>query len=350
MSRPSVDRSAVRLSTFFVLTGIAFLVPSLLSPYLTRVGTVILVVTVGACGLNLILGYTGIFSFGNAAFVGIGGYVTASLLIRTGLPFWLVIALSMITGAAAGALVGLITWRVSGDYFALVTLGFGATLYLVMNNWEFIGGSTGLPGIPAPSLFGIEIQSNEQIYYFSLVVGLLVLLFVRKLGGSNFGRALLAIREDELAARACGINTRQTKLVVFAVGSGISGLAGVLQVTSLGFISPASFTLDASVLAVEVVIIGGMAYAWGPLIGSFVLIGIAEWARVIADYRVGIFGALMILILVVRPDGLAGILGLSGARPVWGPGARAMTRRLSRNASVGVNDPSESRDGTGVER
>jgi branched-chain amino acid transport system permease protein len=292
---------------------LAFALPQLVSPYTVRVAATILVFTVFATGLNLILGFTGLLSFGHAAMFGAGAYISARLLLDTGMPLLAVIAISAAGSGLFGVLVGLASWRVGGDYLALVTLGVGQIFYLYLNNAKQVtGGATGLPGIPAGNFFGWDLLPIQNVYLFSLIVTILVTLFALVIGKSFLGRAFLAIREDEVVARAHGINVPLTKAVVFGIGSAIAGVAGVLNVLLLGFAGPATFTVDQSILVVEIVLIGGMATTPGPLLGSMLVMGSTEYLRALADYRSMIFGALIVLVLLVRPGGLAQILGLGG--------------------------------------
>ena len=297
------------------LVVLAFLLPQMVQPYTIRVAATILVFTVFATGLNLILGFSGLLSFGHAAMFGAGAYISARLLLDTGMPLIWVIAVSAAGSCLFGVLVGLTSWRVGGDYLALITLGVGQIFYLYLNNANDVtGGATGLPGVPAGNFFGWDLASIENVYLFCLVVTLLVTLFAFVIGRSFLGRSFLAIREDEVIARAHGINVPLTKVVVFGIGSAIAGVAGVLQVLLLGFVGPATFTVDQSILVVEIVLIGGMATTLGPLLGSLLVIGSTEYLRSLADYRSMIFGALIVLILLARPGGLVQILGLGDAR------------------------------------
>lgn len=297
------------------LLVLAFLLPQMAAPYTIRVAATILVFTVFATGLNLILGFTGLLSFGHAALFGAGAYITARLLLDTGLPLILVMLISVVGAGVFGLLIGLTSWRVGGDYLALITLGVGQIFYLFLNNSnDLTGGATGLPGVPAGNFFGWDLSSISNTYLFILIMAVLTTILARTIGRSYFGRSLLAIREDEVIARAHGINVPLTKVISFGIGSAIAGLAGVLQVLLLGFVGPATFNVDQSILIVEVVLIGGMATTAGPLLGSIVVIGSTEYARAVQDYRSMIFGALILLILLWKPGGLVQILGL-GDKP-----------------------------------
>lgn len=296
--------------------AVAAVLPQLVEPYTVRVAALILVFTVFATGLNIILGFTGLLSFGHAAVFGVGAYITARLLLDTGMPLWLVMVLATLGAGVMGLLVGLTSWRAGGDYLALVTLGVGQIFYLfLINEKDVTGGATGLPGVPAGNFFGFDLAPLENTYLFILVVTILVTAFAWLIGRSYFGRAMLAVREDEIIARAHGINVPLTKVLAFGLGSAIAGLAGVLQVLLLGFVGPATFKIDQSILVVEIVLIGGMAATIGPLLGSILVIGSTEYLRALADYRSGVFGVLMLIVLLWRPGGLAQIFGLSSRTP-----------------------------------
>lgn len=297
------------------LVVVAFILPNLVEPYTIRVAATILVFTVFATGLNLILGFTGLLSFGHAALFGAGAYISARLLLDTGMPLVLVMVISIAGAGVFGLLIGLTSWRVGGDYLALITLGVGQIFYLFLNNSnDLTGGATGLPGIPAGNFFGWDLSSIQNIYLFVLVMAILTTLLARTIGRSYFGRSLLAIREDEVIARAHGINVPLTKVISFGIGSAIAGLAGVLQVLLLGFVGPATFNVDQSILVVEIVLIGGMAKTAGPLLGSALVIGSTEYLRALQDYRSMIFGALIVLVLLWKPGGLVQILGIGDRR------------------------------------
>lgn len=307
-----MPKSVRRLLLVLMLVG-ALLLPQVASNYTVRVAALILVMAVFAVGLNLILGFAGLLSFGQAALFGIGAYITARMLLDHDLPLIVVMVLAVTVSGIAGALVGLTSWRVRGDYLALITLGFGEVFYLYINNAkEVTGAATGLPGIPWGNFFGWELKSVQSIYVFVLIITVLVIIFARTIAYSFFGRSLLAIREDEVIARAHGINVPLTKVVVFAIGSAIAGLAGVLEVLLLGFVGPATFDLSMSILVVEIVLIGGMATTAGPLLGSILVIGSTEYLRPLAEHRQMIFGVLLVVILIWKPGGLTQILGLSG--------------------------------------
>ena len=306
---------SIMRAAFLALLVLAVMLPSIAEPYTVRVGATILVFTVFATGLNLILGFAGLLSFGHAAMFGAGAYIAARLLLDTGMPLLAVIGVSVVGSGLFGLFVGLTSWRVGGDYLALITLGVGQIFYLYLNNANDVtGGATGLPGIPAGKFFGWDLSSIQNVYLFILAAAVVATAFAWVVGRSFLGRAFLAIREDEVIARAHGINVPLTKVIGFGIGSAIAGLAGVLQVLLLGFVGPATFNVDQSILIVEVVLIGGMATTAGPLLGSLLVIGSTEYLRALADYRSMIFGALILIVLLWKPGGLVQILGIGDNR------------------------------------
>lgn len=333
----------LRRSLLLLLVVAAFFVPMMASNYTVRVAATILVMTVFAVGLNLILGYAGLLSFGMAALFGIGAYISARILLDHDVPLLLTMVIATVASGLVGMLIGLSSWRVRGDYLALITLGFGEVFYLYINNAkEVTGAATGLPGIPWGNFFGWELKSVQSIYVFCLIVAILVIVFARIVANSFFGRSLLAIREDEIVARAHGINVPLTKVVVFGIGSAIAGLAGVLETLLLGFVGPATFDVNMSILVVEIVLIGGMATTAGPLLGSILVIGTTEYLRPLVEYRNMIFGGLILIILIWKPGGLTQILGLSGKQDseymspleLTGAGRKLARRKREQQAKV----------------
>lgn len=299
-----------------IAVALAAALPLFSSNYTIRVGALILVFAVVATGLNLILGFAGLLSFGHAAVFGVGAYIAARAMLDTGMELWLIMILATAGAGVFGLLMGLTSWRTGGDYLALVTLGVGQIFFLYTTNARDVtGGATGLPGIPPGVFFGWDLRPLENSYWFFLIITGLVTLFAWVLGHSYFGRAMLAVREDEIIARAHGINVPLTKVLVFGIGGAIAGLGGVLQVLLLGFVGPATFKVDTSIIILEIVLVGGMAATIGPLLGSILIIGATEYLRALADFRMMFFGAIILIVLLWRPGGLAQIFGLSSRTP-----------------------------------
>lgn len=257
--------------------------------------------------LNLILGWSGQFSLGHVAFYGMGAYFTALLMLRADMNFWLATILS-----AAG--VGVFSWilcrptlKLRGDYLAVVTLGMGEVFRLVCNNWTSVTrGSRGLPNIPNPEIFGFVFRSKTSYYYLGLVMFLLALIFLSRLNTSGYGLALRTIREDDVAAASIGIYPVKFKLSSFVAGCVIASVVGSFYAVYLGFISPSSFQFTESMSMMAMVVLGGMGSIPGVIIGSTVLTALPEMLRSLSEYRLVIYGALMVLMMIFRPGGIWG--------------------------------------------
>jgi branched-chain amino acid transport system permease protein len=330
---------AYRFGLFLAVGVTALALPLIGSPYLGRVATTVAIYATAATGLNLILGHAGLVSFGQAAVFGLGAYTVALLMADLHWDFLPAAASGILLALAAGALVGLTAWRVRGDYLALITIGFSTIATLVMNNWtQVTRGPAGLAGIPLPDVFGLQLQ-GWGIYDLCLVGFAIATVISTLVSRSYVGRALLTIRADETLARANGINVPLAKVVVFALGAAIAGIAGSLQAVSLGYVGPATFGLDGSIFLVEIVVVGGMAAPWGPLIGATVLVAATEIFRFSPVWRPAAFGLVMIVILIIRADGLAGLVGL-------GRGSPAAPRTMSGTVSADVTATPAGHPGT----
>ncbi|MBF0232409.1 MAG: branched-chain amino acid ABC transporter permease [Desulfamplus sp.] len=258
-------------------------------------------------GLNLILGYTGLLSLGHAAFYGLGGYTTAILITRYGFSFLPCLILSGIIALLFGILLGLPTRKVRGDYFCLLTIAFGEIFRLVAQAWiEFTNGAMGIVGIPIPKIFGWSIRTETDFYYLGLILLSFTLITLSLLIHSRFGRAFIAIREDELAASVMGINTSVYKIIVFGIGCFYAGLAGSYLAVYQTTITPSNFRLEESCLMIIMVIVGGMGSLLAPIAGVVVMTIATEYFREIAEYRMLIIGVIMVVVLLFRPQGIFG--------------------------------------------
>jgi branched-chain amino acid transport system permease protein len=256
--------------------------------------------------LNLMLGYTGLVSLGHIAFAGIGAYTAAWLMVDAKLGFWSALALAVAAAGAAGAAIGAVCLRFRSHFFMIVTLAFGLMLYSVMNNWDDVTrGAAGFPGIPRAPGF----TTLERFYWLALTGALLAFAVQWRVVRSGFGRVLVALRQDERLARAKGVNAAFYKTVVFALGSALAGLGGVLLVSFLRVAAPASFTLAESINAVLIVVVGGAGSLLGPALGALLFVGLPEYLRVAAEWRLVVFGALLVLLMLFAPRGVAGLLG-----------------------------------------
>jgi len=264
-------------------------------------------------GLNLILGYAGLLSLGHAAFYGLGGYTTAILITRYGVGFLPCLSLSGIIALLFGILLGLPTRKVRGDYFCLLTIAFGEIFRLVAQAWiDFTNGAMGIVGIPIPSLLGWSIRTEIDFYYLGL--GLLVFTWgsLSLLVNSRFGRAFIAIREDELAASVMGINTALYKIIVFGIGCFYAGLAGSYLAVYQTTVTPSNFRLEESCLMIIMVIVGGMGSLLAPIAGVVIMTLATEYFRDISEYRMLIIGVIMVAVLLFRPQGIFGTSAFKG--------------------------------------
>jgi branched-chain amino acid transport system permease protein len=259
-----------------------------------------------AVSLNLIIGYAGQVSLGHAAFYGIGAYVSALLALHLGVPFPACLGAAGLAAGALGLGLGLPTLRLKEDYLAIVTLGFGVIVDIILLNLEVTGGPDGLVGIPAPQVLGLSFR--PQARYLALVTGLtmLVLILAAALVRSYHGRALRAIRDHEITAQVMGVNTPAYKIAVFTLAAGLAGLAGSLYAHYIAFINPESFGLHTSILVLSMVILGGMGSLTGSVVGAVLLTVLPELFRQFKDYQDLAYGALLVMLLIFRPQGLLG--------------------------------------------
>jgi branched-chain amino acid transport system permease protein len=297
------------------------------SRYVLDVITLILTYMVLAYGLNLVVGLTGLLDLGFAAFYGLGAYAFALLALQLGLNFWVALPISALIAGCFALLIGMTVLRLRGDYFAVVTLGFAEILRIVLLNWvSLTGGPNGINGIARPTLFGLsfdrvpaagltsfhdffrlEFSSTTRVlflYYLVLTLVVLVHFFCVRLRQLPLGRAFEAMREDERASEAVGINLTRTKLAAYVIAACLGGAAGAFFATRQGFISPESFTFLESALVLAVVVLGGMGHPLGLACAAIFLVGLPEIFRELQDYRMISFGAGMVIIMLLRPSGL----------------------------------------------
>ncbi len=275
--------------------------------YLMRVGILALLYAVLTVSLNLVNGVTGLFSLGHAAFYGIGAYASALLALRLGWPF----PLALISAAAVAALFGLLlslpSVRLRGIYLAIVTLAFAEIVRLMLINLQDLTrGPFGLPGIPSPDLFGVKLTSDFSVFLLALVLLLVAVYIVESIVHSRVGDALLAIRDDEQAAAACGIPIFRYKVLAFVTAAFIVGMAGSLYAHYTRFISPDSFTLNESFIVLSMLVLGGLGSTAGAVLGAGILTALPEFFRFAAEYRMLIYGIVLVLVVLFRPQGILG--------------------------------------------
>ncbi len=314
-SLPSVQKARANPVTRYVLYGLlllfVFLLPLRVGQYWNyTIGTVGIYVLLGL-GLNIVVGLAGLLDLGYVAFFAIGAYTVA--LLTAPEPhhllwsFWVALPLGIVFAALAGILLGIPVLRMRGDYLAIVTLGFGEIIRILSKSDllnDFSGGPKGVRDIAGPTLFGKPFNSDIDYVYLILLAVLLIIFVTNRLQNSRVGRAWVAMREDETVAQAMGINTLRHKLLAFAIGAAFAGLGGVLFASRNQFTGPEDHNLMVSINVLSVVIVGGMGSIPGVIAGAFALKGLPEVLRQLENYRVMAFGALLVVMMILRPEGL----------------------------------------------
>ncbi len=303
LKNPRFSRPALVVVALF---SIAF--PWMFSLYQIDIMTTALIYVVVSLGLNIVVGLAGLLDLGYVAFFAVGAYAYALLNYHFQLGFWICLPIGGALGFSFGILLGFPVLRLRGDYLAIVTLGFGEIIRLILENWnEFSFGPSGIANIPRPGLFGLNLslhQNQTYLYYLMIGLTLFTIFVVRRLQESRLGRAWMALREDEIACQAMGINKTRTKLSAFALGATWAGMGGVVFAAKTTFINPASFTIWESVIILCCVVLGGMGSLVGVVAGALVLKLLPEYFRAFSEYRMLIFGVVLVLMMVFRPAGL----------------------------------------------
>jgi branched-chain amino acid transport system permease protein len=357
------DQERNKIILFAVLAVIFLALPFISKPFFDLFGPTVFGSTVSAVnstllfvllalGLNIVVGYAGLLDLGYAAFYAIGAYTMAFLTAR-GSPlydtfhtnFWIALPISFLMAALFGVLLGAPTLGLRGDYLAIVTLGFGEIVPITINNLtKLTNGDTGLSGLEQPGFFGFQFTSStlEAWYLVTLLVVFFSIFMIRRLVNSRIGRAWMAMREDEIAAAAMGINLVRTKLLAFGLGASFAGFSGAIFANSLGSANPSQFHFDVSVLVLAMIILGGMGNLWGVIIGAvalamsdrYIIPFLTEQVRHLADSiqlqtsivdgvrvnepnaikdiltnigtnsRLLIFGLVLVVMMLIRPEGL----------------------------------------------
>lgn len=280
----------------------------MLSGYELTVLQMLCIYVVMAVSLQVTLGFAGQISIAAGAFAAVGAYTTALLTTRAGWPMIVVILASIVVAGAAGILIGLPSLRVREDFLAIVTLGFAIIVYSLASRLPFVGGALGIPNVPLPS-FGSVVLDQTSYTLFVVAATVVVILIVIALSRSRLGLRWRSVRDDELAASTMGMRIGGLKLSAFAIGAALTGLAGSLFAYSLGFVGADSFGLDFSIMILAMVVIGGLGSLTGAVIGAVVLALLPEVLRSLADFRLTIFGAILVVVLIALPGGLVGSRG-----------------------------------------
>ena len=309
--------------------GFAFILPFMpfSNRYVVDVATTVLIYVMLGWGLNIVVGLAGLLDLGYVAFYAVGAYSYALLAVTFDWSFWICLPMAGLFAATAGVILGFPVLRLRGDYLAIVTLGFGEMVRIILINWYSVTrGPDGITGVPRPSFFGLPFTRRPPegvtafhqyfdldyagqhrvifLYFLILILALITNFFTLRIRKLPVGRAWEALREDEIACRSLGINPTNTKLSAFGIGAMFGGFAGSFFATRQGFISPESFTFIESATIVAIVVLGGMGSQVGVVIAAMVLILLPELGREFAQFRMLLFGAAMVTIMIWRPQGL----------------------------------------------
>ena len=323
---PAAARAGTHPLTFALVIALAVAFPFVASRGGTDLATLALIYVMLGLGLNIVVGMAGLLDLGYVAFYAVGAYAYALLNLHFGVGFWLALPIAGALAALAGCLLGFPVLRLRGDYLAIVTLGFGEIIRLLLNNWDSLtGGPDGIGGIDKPTLFGLEFNRRSRdgqtfheffgidyagdqkvifLYLLALALVLLTIFVVHRLSRMPIGRAWEALREDEIACRSLGLNPTAIKLSAFTLGALFAGFAGCFFAARQGFVNPESFTFIESAIILAIVILGGMGSIWGVVLAAILMTVLPELAREFAEYRMLLFGLAMVLMMIWRPQGL----------------------------------------------
>ena len=285
--------------------------------YMVDVGITALIYIALGLGLNVVVGLAGLLDLGYIAFYAVGAYTYSLLNLHFGMPFWFALPFGMVVGSICGCIIGYPTLKMRGDYLAIVTLGFGEIIRLVLNNWDSLTkGPNGLLGMKKPTViypvisdgglhFSVtSLNSLTSLYFLILVIAVLTVIAVNRLNNSRIGRAWVAIREDETAAELTGIPTTRLKLLAYALGAVFASVAGAFFATKLSYVNPNFFVFLESCVVLCIVVLGGMGSIPGIILGAVVLIAIPEVFREFESYRMLAFGGAMTIMMILKPEGL----------------------------------------------
>ncbi len=330
----TADRMGAAMQRAVVYLGPLLLAFAIILPFLpfadrriVDIGILVLTYIMLGWGLNVVVGLAGLLDLGYVAFYAVGAYAYALLALNFDVGFWIALPFAGLMAATAGVILGFPVLRLRGDYLAIVTLGFGEMVRIILLNWySLTNGPDGLSGIPRPSFFGLEFKRRAPegvetfhtffdltyapidriifLYYLILAMALITNVFTLRIRKLPIGRAWEALREDEIACRSLGINPRNTKLTAFGIGAMFGGFAGSFFATRQGFISPESFTFIESAVILAIVVLGGMGSQIGVVFAAILLIGLPEIFREMQQYRMLAFGGAMVMIMIWRPEGL----------------------------------------------
>jgi branched-chain amino acid transport system permease protein len=308
---PPAGQRALRITSFILLFIILFVLPQILGLFLSEVLTIVGLYVLLGLGLNIVVGFAGLLDLGYVAFFAIGAYTMAILtspeLGFFSLSFWEALPFAILMGVISGVILGIPVLKMRGDYLAIATLGFGEIIrILVLSDFlrPWLGGAQGVGKIPKAFVGSLEFGTPQMVYYLILAGCFLVAFISYRLRDSRLGRAWMAVREDEDVAQALGVNLVATKLLAFATGAAFSALSGAIFASKLSSVYPHSFNVMISINVVCLIIVGGMGSIPGVIVGSIALVGLPELLREFAEYRLLVYGAALVVMMLVKPEGL----------------------------------------------
>jgi branched-chain amino acid transport system permease protein len=262
---------------------------------------------IAAVGLNVVKGYAGQVNVGHHGLYGIGAYSTALLTLRAGFPSWMSLATAVAMSAFVGVLLGIPAFKLEGAYLALVTLAFGESVRIIANNWDWVGSSIGLPGVPHLAIGRLRLDTPLRFYYAVLAIVGASTWVSWNLVRSATGRAFQALRDDSLAASVIGVDLRRYKLIAFTFGSAYAGLAGALHAHLTGFVHPENYNFRLMVMFMLMVILGGLGSLTGSILGAVIVTLVFDWTRSYREYQMVVFGTAMLLTVRYLPRGIVGL-------------------------------------------
>lgn len=296
----------LRLAIGVFLAAVPWLVTS---TYHMHILNLVGLYTLITLGLNILSGYTGQVSMGQAGFMAVGAYTSALLMLRLKVPFWVSVAAGVLLAVVCGLVLGVPAMKLRGPYLVMATVGFGEIVRLVLVNWVPVTrGAAGLTGIPVPTFLGLRVSDERGFFWLIAAVVAVGVAVALRLSASKIGRALVAIREDDVAAEAMGVPVNAYKVAAFAISAAYAGLAGALYGPFTSVASPDTFTFEDSVGYLCMSVVGGNRTVWGAVVGAFVLTVLSELLRAFQSYRLIIYGAILICTVVFLPQGITGLV------------------------------------------
>jgi branched-chain amino acid transport system permease protein len=304
-----VNGAKANVATLLAGTVVCASLPFFISSYALRLLDLSLISAVAVIGLCFAFGYAGLLHLGQAAFVGFGAYGSALLATRFGIGFWLSMPIAVVLTVAVALLIGTPMLRLRGHYLALATVGLNVTTEIVSKNWiELTNGDNGLSGIPGIAISAFRFDTDRRFFYLILVVLALVSLIALAVRHSRFGRAMIAVRDDEMACAASGISVLGIRLLAFAIAGACGGLSGALYAHFSHYVAPTDFDLVKSISLLVMLIVGGEMSILGAIGGSILISFAPEMLRFLGEAYLAVFGIGVLIVLVVMPDGVAGAM------------------------------------------